>query len=89
VVVERAVELGPGSVRVGRLIGRLGVVAMPALERGLGLADRVVRRHVAKLEKVGWCERMAAIRGDGMLVWLTASGLDAVGLGELPAIRAP
>ena len=62
---------------------------MPAIERGLGLVDRVVRRHVAKLEKVGWCERRPAIRGDGMLVWLTPSGLDGVGLSELPAVRAP
>jgi hypothetical protein len=62
---------------------------MPAVERGLGLVDRVVRRHVAKLETVGWCERMPAIRGDGMLVWMTASGLHGVGLGELPALRAP
>jgi hypothetical protein len=88
-VGKRGVELGPGSVRVGRFVGRLGVVAMPAVERGLGLVDRVVRRHVAKLETVGWCERMPAIRGDGMLVWLTAAGLDGVGLGELPALRAP
>ena len=50
-MVERAVEIGPGSIRVGRFIGRLGVVPMPAVERGLGLTDRVVRRHVAKLEK--------------------------------------
>jgi hypothetical protein len=57
--------MGPGSIRVGRFIGRLGVVAMPAIERGLGLVDRVVRRHVAKLEGVGWCERMPAIRGTG------------------------
>jgi light-regulated signal transduction histidine kinase (bacteriophytochrome) len=56
---------------------------MPAVERGLGLVERVVRRHVAKLEEVGWCERMPAIRGDGMLVWMTPSGLDGVGLGEL------
>jgi hypothetical protein len=76
-------------MRVGRFIGRLGVVPMPAIERGLGLVDRVVRRHVAKLERVGWCERMSAIRGDGMLVWMTPSGLDGVGLGELPALRAP
>lgn len=34
---------------------------MPAIERGLGLVERVVRTHVAKLESVGWCERMAAI----------------------------
>jgi hypothetical protein len=46
---ERTVEVGPGSVRVGRFIGRLGVVAMPAIEHGLGLVDRLVRRHVAKL----------------------------------------
>jgi hypothetical protein len=62
---------------------------MPVIERGLGLADRVVRRHVAKLETVGRCERRPAIRGDGMLVWRTPSGLDGVGLGELPAPRAP
>lgn len=88
-VLERTVEVGPGSIRVGRFIGRLGVVPMPAIERGLGLADRVVRRHVAKLEKVGWCERIPAIRGDGMLVWMIPSGLDGVGLGELAALRAP
>ncbi len=76
-------------MRVGRFIGRLGVVPMPAVERGLGLVERVVRRHVAKLVRVGWCERMAAIRGDGSLVWLTGSGLQGVGLGELPALRAP
>jgi hypothetical protein len=81
--------MGPGSIRVGRFIGRLGVVPMPAIERGLGLVGRVVRRHVAKLEKVGWCERMPTIRGDGMLVWLTPPGLDGVGLGELPALRTP
>lgn len=62
---------------------------MPAIERGLGLVDRVVRRHVAKLEKVGWCARTPALRGDGMLVWLTPAGLHGVGLGELPAVRAP
>ncbi len=62
---------------------------MPAIEHGLGLVERVVRRHVAKLASVGWCERMAAIRGDGSLVWMTAAGLQGVGLGELPALRAP
>jgi len=48
-----------------------------------------VRKHVAKLARVGWCERMAAIRGDGSLVWLTAAGLQGLGLSELPALRAP
>jgi hypothetical protein len=62
---------------------------MPAVERGLGLVERVVRRHVAKLASVGWCERMAAIRGDGSLVWMTAAGLQSSGLNELPALRAP
>jgi hypothetical protein len=62
---------------------------MPAVGAGLGLVDRVVRRHVAKLEKVGWCERIPAVRGEGMLVWMTPTGLDGIGLGELPAPRAP
>jgi hypothetical protein len=62
---------------------------MPAVEHGLGLVERMVRRHVAKLAGVGWCERMAAIRGDGSLVWMTASGLQGIGLSELPALRAP
>ena len=88
-MIERGVEIGPGSIRVGRFIGRLGVVPMPAVGHGLGLVDRVVRRHVAKLEKVGWCERTPALRGEGMLVWMTPTGLDGVGLGELPAPRAP
>jgi hypothetical protein len=88
-MIERKVEIGPGSIRVGRFIGRPGVVPMPAVGRGLGLVDRVIRRHVAKLEKVGWCERVSAVRGDGMLVWMTPTGLDRVGLGQLPAPRAP
>ena len=74
---------------MGRFIGRLGVVPMPAIERGLGVVERVVRRHVAKLARVGWCERMAAIRGDGSLVWMTGSGMQGLGLGDLPALRAP
>jgi hypothetical protein len=89
VVIEQTVGMGTGSIRVGRFVGRLGMVPMPAIEHGLGLVDRVVRRHVAKLEKAGWCQRMPTIRGDGMLVWLTPSGLDGVGLTGLRAVRAP
>lgn len=62
---------------------------MPTVGYGLGLADRVVRRHVAKLEAVGWCERRPALRGEGSLVWMTATGLGGVELGDLPAVRAP
>lgn len=81
--------MGPGSMRVGRFIGRLGVVTMPAIAYGLGVADRVVRRHVAKLEKLGWCARTPAIRGYGSLVWMTPSGLAGVELAGLAAVRAP
>ncbi len=81
-------NVGRGSVRVGWFIGRLGVVAMPAISMGLGLAERVVRRHVAKLEAIGWLQRTAALRGDGSLVWLTVTGLEGLGL-ELAAVRAP
>lgn len=84
-----AVKLGPGTVRVGRFIGRLGVVAMPAIAVGWGIAGRVVRRHVARLEAIGWLSRTAGMRGEGSLVWLTADGLAGVGLGELGPLRAP
>lgn len=84
-MIERAVQVGPGSLRVGAFVGRLGVVTMPAIQYGLELADRVVRRHVAKLETVGWCERTSAMRGDGSLVWMTAAGLDGLALTELSA----
>jgi hypothetical protein len=54
-----SVRAGPGTLRVGRFIGRLGVVAVPAVEIALGLDERVVRRHVAKLERLGWLGRAA------------------------------
>ena len=89
VVVRAKVEIGPGSMRVEQFVGRLGVVTMPAIGHGLGLADRLVRRHVAKLEAVGWCERILAVRGNGSMVWLTAAGLRGVGLLDPPELRAP
>lgn len=82
-------EVGPGSVRVGQFIGRLGVVSLATVSVGLGLAERVVRRHVARLEGLGWLGRVSALRGDGSLVWLTTAGLQGVGLGRLRALRAP
>jgi hypothetical protein len=82
-------EVGPGSVRVGQFIGRLGVVSLATVSVGLGLAERVVRRHVARLQALGWLGRVAALRGDGSLLWLTRAGLHGVGLGELRAVRAP
>jgi hypothetical protein len=81
-------QLGPGSRRVGRWVGRLGVVSLPAVEVALSLDARVVRRHVARLEQAGWLHRAAGMRGEGSVVWLTERGLGAVGLGGLTAVRA-
>ena len=81
---------GPGTLRVGRYIGRLGVVSMPAVAVGLELDERVVRRHVAKLEAAAWLARTPWVRGDGSVVWLTAAGTEAVGLGGLrPMLKRP
>ena len=88
-VVDQRRGLGPGSIRVGRFVGRLGVVGMPAVEYGLVLAGRVIRRHVARLEEIGWLERRTAIRGEGSFIWLTSQGLSGVELGQLAAVRAP
>ncbi len=80
-MMEKRVVPGPGTVRVGRFIGRVGVVSLPAISAGLDLDERVVRRHVAKLEKVGWLVRAHLLWGEGSMVWLTAAGNDAIGLG--------
>ncbi len=88
VVKGERVGVGPGSVRVGQLIGRLGVVSLPAVQVGLGLEERVVRRHVSRLEAVGWLGRAAGVRGEGSVVWLTAQGLKGVELGGLRAVPA-
>jgi hypothetical protein len=49
-----------------------------------------VRRHVAKLEAAGWLGRTPWIRGEGSAVWLTAAGIEAVGLGGVrPMLKSP
>ncbi len=80
---------GPGTLRVGRFIGRLGVVSLPAVEAGLDLDQRVVRRHVARLEAAGWLERAPWVWGEGSVAWLTSLGVESSGLGGLRAVKAP
>lgn len=80
---------GPGTVRVGRFIGRLGVVSIPAVAVGLDLDQRVVRRHVAKLESAGWLARAPWVWGEGSVVWLTSLGVESVGLGGLRPVKSP
>jgi hypothetical protein len=79
---------GPGSVRVGRFVGRLGVVSLPAVGLGLDLDERVVRRHVSRLQEAGWLGKGAGIWGEGSVVWMTAQGLAGVGLPGLRPVRA-
>lgn len=79
---------GPGAARVGQWVGRLGVVSLPAVAVGLDLVERVARRHVARLQEMGWLGRAAGMWGEGSVVWLTERGLRAVGLGGLTAVRA-
>jgi hypothetical protein len=88
-VVSREGVLGPGSLRVGRFIGRLGVVSLPAVEAGLDLDERVVRRHVAKLEAAGWLARAPWVWGEGSVAWLTGAGIEGTGLGGVRAVRSP
>ncbi len=65
------------------------MVPLPAVEVGLGLDERVVRRHVAKLEAAGWLGRAPGMWGEGSVAWLTARGLSAVGLGGLRPVKVP
>ena len=86
---QRAVLPGPGTVRVGRFIGRLGVVSLPAVAVGLDPDQRVVRRHVAKLEAAGWLVREPWIWGEGSVVWLTGAGIEGAGLGGVRPVKSP
>jgi len=72
--------VGPGTERVGRFIGRVGVVTLPAIQVGLDLDARVVRRHVQRLEDLGWLTRKPWMWGEGSIVWLTGVGINGVGL---------
>jgi len=87
-VVSGRAFLGPGTLRVGRFIGRLGVVSLRAVEVGLDLDQRVVRRHVAKLEATGWLEG-PWVWGEGSVVWLTSAGVEGSGLGGMRALKLP
>jgi len=87
--VSGQVVQGPGSLRVGRFIGRLGVVSIPAVQAWLDLDQRVVRRHVRKLETAGWLARAPWVWGEGSVVWLTAAGIESVGLGGVRAVKSP
>jgi len=87
--MRNRVVAGPGTRRVGRWIGRLGVVSLPAVEVALGLDQRVVRRHVAKLEAAGWLARMPWVWGEGSVAWLTGEGMECIDLGGVRAIKAP
>ena len=49
----------------GTVHRRVGVVSLPAVEVGLDLDQRVIRRHVAKLEAAGWLARAPWIWGEG------------------------
>jgi hypothetical protein len=73
----------------GGSIGRLGVVSLPAIEAGLDLDERVVRRHVAKLEAAGWLGRAPWVWGEGSIVWLTGAGMESAGVGGLRPVKPP
>jgi hypothetical protein len=64
-------------------------VSIPAVEVGLDLDERVVRRHVAKLEAAGWLARAPWIWGEGSVVWLTAAGIEGAGLGGVRPVKSP
>lgn len=87
--MTKQVGLGPGTVRVGRFVGKLGVVSLPSVEAGLGLDQRVVRRHVARLEAAGWLIRSPGVWGKGSVVWLTGAGVEGAGLGGVRAVKSP
>ncbi len=64
-------------------------MSLPAVQVGLDLDQRVVRRHVAKLEAAGWLGRAPWVWGEGSVAWLTSLGVERAGLGGVRAVKAP
>ncbi len=64
-------------------------MSVPAVQAGLDLDQRVVRRHVAKLEAAGWLARAPWVLGEGSVAWLTAAGIQGAGLGGVRAVKSP
>jgi hypothetical protein len=64
-------------------------VSLQAVVAGLDLDQRVVRRHVAKLEAARWLGRAPWVWGEGSVVWLTGLGMEGAGLGGLRVVKAP
>jgi hypothetical protein len=62
---------------------------MPAVAAGLDLDERVVRRHVAKLEAAGWLGREPWMWGGGSVVWLTKAGIQGTRLAGVRAVKSP
>jgi hypothetical protein len=58
------------------------------VQAGFDIDERVVRRHVAKLETAGWLMRSPWIWGEGSVVWLTGAGIDAAGLGGVQPVSS-
>ena len=64
-------------------------MSLPAVEAGLDLDQRVVRRHVAKLDAAGWLARAPWVWGEGSIAWLTGAGVEQAGLGGIRAVKSP
>ena len=87
-VSQRGV-LGPGT-RAGRTVHRKAGSRVATSGRvGLDLDQRVVRRHVAKLEAAGWLAREPWIWGEGSVAWLTGAGIEGAGLGGVRPVKSP
>lgn len=74
-LMKRAsVRPGPGSMRLLDWLARLGVAGFEPLGLALGLSQRVVYDHVARLARDGLVERKVTGDGEGGVVALTRAG---------------
>ncbi|MGO9974369.1 MAG: hypothetical protein ACLP01_16510 [Solirubrobacteraceae bacterium] len=64
-------------------------MSLPAVGVGLDLDERVIRRHVAKLEAAGWLAREPWNWGEGSVAWLTSAGIGSAGLGGVRPVKSP
>ena len=80
---------GSGNLEGGAVHREAGGRVGTGCRVGLDLDERVVRRHVARLEAAGWLGRMPWVWGEGSVVWLTGTGFEASDSALSAPVKSP
>ena len=86
--MSRALRPGPGSMRGLEWLARVGPSPLDPWRFAMGWSEVAARSHARRLERQGWLERCAMVRGQGSLFFATRKGVRVLGL-PLVAATSP